>query len=179
MKRLLTLSLLAVCASVSAEVFRQVGPDGSVTFSDTSTPGAERVRVEPAQTVTLPPVPTRATETEQSGDGAKKADGSAPAYESFAILEPSNGQGIRANDGSVTVSLSLKPALAPGHKIELVLDGQDDEKVYSGSSLTFNLSQLSRGEHTVSARVNDASGKQLIETGTVSFNVLRVARGGS
>jgi len=177
MNRFLALFLITTCTTAGAEVFRQVGPDGTVTFSDTSTPGAERLRVEPAQTVTLPPVPTRATETEQSGDGAKKADGSAPAYESFAILEPSNGQGIRANDGSVTVSLSLKPALAPGHKIELVLDGQDDGKVYSGSSLIFKLSQLSRGEHTVSARVKDAGGEQLIETGTVSFNVLRVARG--
>lgn len=178
MKRLLSLSLLVLCASVNAEVFRQVGPDGSVTFSDTSTPGAERVRVAPAQTVTLPAAPPRATATEQSGGSTETTAEPVPAYESFTILEPSNDQGVRANDGNVTVSLSLRPGLAPGHKIELVLDGQDGGTVYSGSSLTFNLTNLSRGTHTVSARVKDARGEQLIETGTVSFHVLRAARGG-
>jgi len=177
MKRVLTLSLLVLFTSTHAEVFRQVGPDGSVTFTDMPAPGAERVQVEPAQTVNLPPVPPRATQTERSGDDVSGERKPTVSYGRFEILAPSNGDSIRANDGSVTVSLLLEPALVPGHKIELVLEGQGGGKVYSGSSMSFNLIQLSRGEHKVSARVKDARGGQLVETGTVSFNVLRVARG--
>jgi hypothetical protein len=72
----------------------------------------------------------------------------------------------------------LEPALAPGHTIELILDGEDGGQLYSDSKLTFNLSNLSRGEHRLLARVKNAKGEQFGETGAVSFYVLRVARGG-
>ena len=178
MNRVLILFLLAACTTVGAEVFRHVGPDGTVTFSDTPASGAERVNVAPAQTVNVRPVPQPAAGTQWPGGDAGENPGSAPSYDRFAIVEPSNGQSVRANDGSVTISLALEPALAPGHTIELVLDGEDGGKVYSGTALTFMLSGLSRGEHTASARVKNGSGDRIVEAGTISFYILRVARGG-
>jgi hypothetical protein len=178
MKQFLALILLAACVSAGAEVFRHVGPDGTVTFSDTPSPDAERVNVAPAQTVSVPPVSPRAARVRRPGGNDGDGSGSAPAYSRFAITAPSDGQSVRANDGSVTVSLLLEPALAPGHTIELILDGEDGGQVYSGSRLTFNLSNLSRGEHRLLARVKNAKGEQFGETGAVSFYVLRVARGG-
>jgi hypothetical protein len=171
MRRSLLLFLVFVCATASAKVFRRIGPDGQVYFSDQPGPDAEQVEVRPAQAISMPPVP------KQTGAAQPQHDVGA-SYSEFAIVSPTSGQGLRANDGNVTVSLSLQPKLMPGHTVMLNVDGEDGEQIKTGGGLTIELSNLSRGLHTVEATVIDAQGKALIQTGPVSFNVLRVAVGG-
>lgn len=96
------------------------------------------------------------------------------SYADLSIIKPSYDQGVTANDGSVTIYLSLKP----GHSIMLKVDGKDGERIYGGEALNFNLSKMSRGRHTVAARVVDQKGEELIRTGPVGFYVLRAALGG-
>ena len=159
MQRFISLLLLVASATASAEVFRRVGPDGEVYFSDTPTPGSQRVDLGDVQSVPLRSIPQGSSAIVQpTGDAL--ANESAPPYAQFEIIKPSNGQGVRANDGSVTVYLSLQPALR------------------SGDTLNFNLSNMSRGQHSLAARVQNAKGEGLIETGPVSFYVLRAALGG-
>ena len=177
MKRILAMLLIVACATASAEVFRRVGPDGEVYFSDTPAPGSQRVDLEGVQSVPLRSIPQRSSATVQpTGDALAKE--SAPPYAQFEIIKPSNGQGLRANDGSVTVYLSLQPALRAGDTIVLIVDGEDGASIHSGDTLNFNLSNMSRGQHSVAARVQNAKGEKLIETGPVSFYVLRAALGG-
>lgn len=177
MKRLVTFFLIVACATASAEIFRRIGPDGEVYFSDRPAPDAARVEVGPAQTIRLPAAaPRTATaETAAASDGGEQSG--SPAYAQFSIVKPSHNQGVRANDGSVTIYLELQPPLKPGHTIELSVDGQDGEKIRAGDTLNFNLSDMSRGRHYVAAKVVDEQGKELIETGPVGFYVLRVALG--
>ena len=171
MRRSLLLILVLVCATASAQVFRRIGPDGQVYFSDQPGPDAEQVEVSPAQAISLPHVP------EQTGAAQQQRDVVA-SYSAFTIVSPTSDQGVRANDGNVTVSLSLQPELMPGHAVMLNVDGEDGEQIKTGDGLAIELSNLSRGLHTVEATVVDAQGKALIQTGPVSFNVLRVAVGG-
>jgi hypothetical protein len=177
MQRFIALILVLVCATASAEVFRWVGPDGEVYFSDTPTPGSERMDLGTVQAVPLRSVPHRSSATEQPA-GSAVGNESVPPYVQFEIIKPSNGQGVRANDGSVTVYLSLQPALRSGDTVVLNVDGQDGASIRSGDMLNFNLSNMSRGQHSVAARVQNAKGEKLIETGPVSFYVLRAALGG-
>lgn len=177
MKSILGMLLIVACATASAEVFRRVGPDGEVYFSDTPAPGSQRVDLEGVQSVPPRPIPKRSSATVRpTGDAVEKK--SAPPYAQFEIIKPSNGQGLRANDGSVTVYLSLQPALRAGDTIVLIVDGEDGASIHSGDTLNFNLSNMSRGQHSVAARVQNAKGEKLIETGPVSFYVLRAALGG-
>jgi len=180
MLRVLALLLVLACATADAEVFRRVGPDGEVYFSDTPGSGAERVHVGPAQSGRVPaaPPPRRTGVEQTSGSGAEDQQSIAPSYAQFNIVKPSNEQGVRANDGSVTIYLALRPALMPGHTIALHINGEDGEKIRTGDTLNFNLSNLSRGRHTVAARVINKQGQALIKTAPVSFYVLRVALGG-
>ena len=172
MQRILLILLVFACATASAQVFKRIGPDGQVHFSDQPGPGAEWVDVTPAQAVSLPPVP------EQTGIVAVATQGDATvAYTEFSITSPTSDQGVRANDGNVTVHLSLQPALQSGHLIVLNIDGEDGESTNSGSGLMIELNNLSRGQHTVMATVVDEGGTVLIKTDPVSFNVLRVAGG--
>jgi hypothetical protein len=93
------------------------------------------------------------------------------------IVSPVNNQGVRANNGDVTVVLKLVPDLLPGHTIMLSIAGQDDEQVITGDDTAIELTNLSRGLHTIEATVFDEEDTVLIKAGPVSFNVLRVAVG--
>ena len=168
MQRIYLLLLMFVYATASAQVYKRIGPDGQVYFSDQPGPDAEQVEVSPAQAISLPPVP------EQTGAAQQQREVVA-SYSAFTIVSPTSDQGVRANDGNVTVSLSLQPELMPGHAVMLNVDGEDGEQI---KGLAIELSNLSRGLHTVEATVVDAQGKALIQTGPVSFNVLRAAVGG-
>lgn len=176
MRRTLLIFLLLVCAGSSAQVFKRTGPDGQVHFSDIPGSDAEQIEVTPVQTIGLPPVPDR-TDTTAAGtpDGRPSATS---LYTDFAIVSPGDGEAIRANDGDIEVRLALQPELRPGHRIVLKLDGEDGEQVESGERLSIRLTNLSRGLHSVEAVIIGDKDRILAETGPISFNVLRVARGG-
>ncbi len=172
MRRSLLMCLLAVCATGNAEVFRHIGPDGEVYFSDQAIPGSERVELRPAQTFTMPEV-SRPSAAAATGTGQTVEDKAGFTYAQFEIVKPSYDQGVRSKVGSVTIYMSLQPALRQGHAIELSVDGEDGVRLYSGEALNVNLSDMSRGRHTVEARVKNARDETMIKTGPVGFYVLR------
>lgn len=168
MKRLVLILAIFASAAAAAQVYKRVGPDGKVYFSDQPGTDADRVEVQPAQTISLPPVTEESdVVTEQPG----------PVYTAFAIVSPAGEQEIRANNGNVTVQLSLQPELQPGHSIKLMIDGEDGEAIKQGDGMSVTLNNLSRGRHTVAARVVDTAGKPLMQADPVGFNVLRAAVG--
>ena len=102
------------------------------------------------------------------------ATASAGSYTGFSITNPTNDQGVRANDGNVTILMSIQPALQSGHMIVLNVDGEDGKSSKTSSDLTMELENMSRGLHTITATVVDKDGNDLIKTETVSFHVMRV-----
>ena len=174
----LVLLLALASATATAQVYERIGPNGEIHLSDRPGPDARRIDVPPPQTVTLPPVPARAVRPEQrAGSAANPGSEAAPAYTAFTISSPSDGEGVRANDGNVTIRLALEPQLAPGHVIRLNLDGEDGVLNRSGANLDFPLTNLSRGRHSVEAQVMDVQGNVLMRAGPVTFYVLRFAGG--
>lgn len=171
----LVLLLALASATATAQVYERIGPNGEIYLSDRPGPDARRIDVPPPQTVTLPPVTPRSGRLE--GQGGDAANPAAPAYTAFSIVSPVAGEGVRANDGNVTVRLSLEPRLAAGHVIRLNLDGEDGVLKRSGGNLDFPLTNLSRGRHSVEAQVLDQAGNVLMTAGPVTFNVLRFAGG--
>jgi len=174
-KRVFLVCLVFACASALAQIYKRVGPDGQVYFSDQPGSGGERVDLPPVQTISLPPVPEPAV---QAGSADTDTQNITPAaYAEFAITSPASEQGVRANNGDVTIHLSLQPALRPGNRIAVSVNGEDGEAVYTTDSMMLDLKNMSRGRHTVAATVVDAAGKELIEASPVTFYVLRVALG--
>lgn len=168
---LITLIFLASSAG-SHQLYRHVGPNGEVYFTDQPSPNSVPVEISPANVipalqsgeVTLP-------ETE-------KSKATPIPYKTFNILSPTEDQGVRANDGKVIINFSLQPNLLPGHTIKLKIDGEEGKLVQSGESLTVNLFNVSRGLHVVQAFLLDSNGNMLMHAGPVNFYVLRVAIGG-
>lgn len=102
--------------------------------------------------------------------GITKKKDNKKIYSKFSILAPKDKQAIRANDGDVTVMLSLKPKLLPEHTLSMILDGK---QMAEGNLRMVNLTNLDRGEHKIYAIIKDTKGKVVRKSKEVNFTVIR------
>ena len=65
---------------------------------------------------------------------------------------------------------AIEPALAPGHAMQLYLDGT---LAQAAPDTTFQLSNVDRGTHSVELRVVDGSGATLINSEPSVFHLQR------
>lgn len=157
--------LLPVLAN--AEVYRWVDDDGNVHFGDS--PPEER-RSEPVEIRE----PTRAVPLEGAREILQRPvrpEAVDPeGYERIEIARPQDDEGVRANDGMVTVEVALEPGLASDHRIVWLLDGDVVEETTSTST---TLGPLERGRFGLEARVVDEEDVEQIASERIEFNVLR------
>jgi hypothetical protein len=170
MKRpVLSLAALLAC-SAQAEVYRTVGPDGSVTFTDQPVQGAEPVNLPPVSTYPAP----RPAAVEPDVQAESETDAAQP-YTRFFIASPAAEATIRDNQGNVPMRVQLVPPLQAerGHRIQFMVDGVDQGEPGTETGITFQ--SLDRGSHTLSARILDENGATLETTGPVTVFVLRAS----
>lgn len=153
------------CVSVQAEIYRWVDAQGNVVYGD-NPPKASAAK--PVNLPLLTVADSFTPEQQQREEPAKKDEDE--AYSDFKITAPVADDAIRSNEGSLTVSLSLKPKLKAGDGIVLYLDSK---QVAAGEALSFSLTDVERGEHSVFAVLNDAGGNIIQNTEPVKFSVLR------
>lgn len=92
-------------------------------------------------------------------------------YTKLAFIAPKENQTIKSGfGGEVSAMLSIKPPLKKGHQIVFMLDGK--EMVKSKSRIN-NFSNLSGGTHVVTAKIIDHSGRIVMTSRPVTFNVVR------
>lgn len=162
---LLVFGLSAV--SVHAEIYRWVDAAGNTVYGDNPPKqSAAKPVTLPLLTVADSPTPSPAKrEPEPAKETAEDV-----AYTDFKVTSPTVDEAIRANDGNITIAVSLKPQLKPGDGVTLYLDSK---QVASGVALSFALTEVDRGEHSVFAVLNDAGGNIIQNTEPVKFSVLR------
>jgi len=159
MKRILIILVLLACQA-HAEVYKSINADGDVVYSDTPTQGAERLKMPALPTYTPPPV---AAPSFTPKPAPEKSD----YYKSFAFVSPTNEETIRNNLGILNIQVSLSPALLGRlrHRVQFFLNGEPYGTPVGNTSLT--ISNLDRGEYTLSATVVDTDGNTLISTGDI------------
>jgi ribosomal protein L24 len=162
---LLIISLFFTC-SAQADVYKSVDEDGNVVFTDKPSPDAEKIIIKEVQTIEAPKVQTNKEALPEAEE--EKLVG----YSKVAIIHPQNGTGIRANDGNITITTTVEPALdnETGDTLALYMD---NKLVSTGSSTKFSLNNVDRGTHNFSVAVVDKDGKELIRSASISFSVLR------
>jgi ABC-type glycerol-3-phosphate transport system substrate-binding protein len=159
----LVVALPMVLSPAVAEIYSWVDENGELHYSDTPEEGAQQV--EPGPTNTFSASPGAAA---TSSSAAADDDAEAAAYADFAISSPTQEQVLWNTGGVVPVTLALSPRLKNGHQIQLLLDGA---QVMTGISLSYQLTSVERGAHSLQANIVDPAGKQLAAAQPVTFTV--------
>ena len=159
-------ALLLAAPVWAATVYKWVDENGVVHYSDQPHNDAQKIHVQAAQTYKSADsagVPT--------GPSAPPAAANAPsaAYQGCAIAQPVDDQTF-TNVDSLTVVVRTDPALRPGDKIFLLLDGLALNNG-AATGTPFVLSPVDRGTHTLQAVVRNSNGELQCQTPGVSFNV--------
>jgi hypothetical protein len=162
MRGLPLLILLTVCASAGATtVYKWVDDNGVVHFSDQPNPKAQKIEIADAQTyrsaaASAPPPAAAAT-----------APGSVPPV--CVIDSPSAGQ-VFLDTFSITGHVTLAHAGPPGSQPNLRLDGVDISTLV-GPDGSFAVSQVNRGDHTLTLQVSDDRGDVTCQGSPITFSI--------
>lgn len=137
-------------------VYKVINPDGSVSFSDQPAARSETLEISPVPTVpALSPQQINNAYQEQP-----QASQPVAYYQNLNIVSPADQSSFNSGSGDVSVVLEISPALANGHEVELRLD---NKVIKRGSQTQFMIPTVSRGTHSIHAKILSPSGKVLKE----------------
>jgi hypothetical protein len=173
---LLLLLGTATAARLEAPIYRLDDPQRPPEFTDRP----PRLALDPVtlgESSAFPDPRPPATQAREAAPRAtipaSEAPKDTPPQPTVAIISPSPGEAIRANNGAAPLALALNPALASGEQLRLELDGQT---LMTTPSPPPALEGLARGEHTLKIERLSPKGQSLAEA-THTFYVLRTALG--
>ncbi len=170
------LLLILVSSSVFAEIYRWIDENGNTVYSDQPVDDAEQIDLPEASIYSPVVVPLEVSDdSSETAEDVGSEDDEMPAAPNYQlqIASPQDDEAIRANDGNMTVNIQIRPPLSQkrGDMIQLRMDGRPYGQPSSG--LSFNLTNMDRGTHTLSAVVMNASGEALSQSATIKFHLQR------
>ncbi|USD21325.1 DUF4124 domain-containing protein [Microbulbifer variabilis] len=159
--------------NTSSTIYKVVGPDGQVTFSDTPPPNgqAQEVQLAPinVQPIALPrTLPTRKLSPKDETDTGKEGY-TGPV--SIQIVSPLDGATIPPGQRFIPLQVDVQPVYPEGASFFAVVDGKPWQGSSSGAGLDISL--LERGTHTVQAVLTDSKGQVLAQSQVVTLYVKR------
>ncbi len=160
MRGLPLLLLLAVSASASsATVYKWVDDNGVVHFSDQPNPKAEKLTIPGAQTYGA----------QAAAIAAPAAAAPRPAATPVCVIDtPAAGQAF-LDTFSISGHVTLAN-LGAAAQATLRMDGLDISALL-GPGGSFAVSQVDRGEHTLTLQVTNARGEVICEGTAVTFSI--------
>ncbi len=160
------LLLLLYPLSVLGDIYKSIGPEGQVIYSDQAVPGAEEIRLDPVQTYSPPRLPRTLDPDTQTAPSLEPDH-----YEGFSVQQPGDHETIWDNQGNVSVVLSLQRDLRPGDEFQVLLD--DHHVIARGHTPIFHLQNIDRGTHRLQGVIMDAFGGEVARTPTITFHLRR------
>jgi hypothetical protein len=154
-----------------AQVYKQVDEDGNITYTDQPDSAADTATL--AKLSPLNQIPTLLAPTDDKAL-AETADGETElfaGYNSALIVSPENDSIIPHSQISIVIQLSLSPHLQAGHRVQFWFDGAPQDQPVAATS--YQIDNIERGSHSLSARVLNAQGQLLISTASVEVHVKR------
>jgi len=96
------------------------------------------------------------------------------SYVAADVVFPAHDAAVRSNAGDLTVKAHVEPALAQGHRLQLLLDG-----VPLGVAQRvpeFPLQNIDRGTHRLQIRIIDEAGETVFTGAASTFHLMRHSR---
>lgn len=166
MQRILfTLISLACSVALATTVYKWVDENGVVHYSDQPHPNAQKLQVVGVQTYSSSAAAVRA-----SGAGDSDTGSAAPnPYKGCAIAQPLDQQNL-PNAQSVFIRVATDPLPRGDDRIYITMDGQ---ALNGGepTGMSFNVTPIDRGAHSVQAQVRGTDDQVLCQTPTITFYV--------
>ncbi len=151
------------CSVASAEttVYKWVDENGVTHFSDQPHENAQKVDIRDPTTYSAANGPPLGSSTEK--------DKPSGPYDHCSLSQPTPDQ-VFLSAYSVTVVVNTQPALRPGDRIVVTLDGRPlTDLAAASTSITINA--IDRGTHSVEATVQDSTGQAVCTTASSTFHV--------
>jgi len=167
MGRTLLYILLLIALPAAAQIYKYTDANGNTAYSNQPPDGVQ------AQPLELPPL-NRVEPQAPSAPQAPTAEQPQPpriAYEVLELAGLPTDEALRANNGTFTVNVLIKPRLQPPHQLRLLLDDQPYGQPSNVPVL--QLINIDRGEHRLAVQVID--GQTVIQQSPPAvFTVQRV-----
>ncbi len=162
-RMLFTLMSLACSVALATTVYKWVDENGVIHYSDQPHPNAQKLQVQGVQTYSSSSAAVRAP--------AEGESGSAPPnpYKGCAIAQPLDQQNL-PNAQSVFIRVAADPVPRGSDHVFITMDGQG---LNGGqpTGLSFNVTPIDRGAHSVAAQIRGPDDSVLCQTPTVTFYV--------
>jgi len=159
--------LLLIALPAAAQIYKYTDANGNTAYSNQPPDGVQ------AQPVELPPL-NRVEPQAPVAPQAPTAEQPQPPRNAYDILELAGlptDKALRANNGTFTVNVLIKPRLQPPHQLRLLLDDQPYGQPSNVPVL--QLINVDRGEHRLAVQVID--GQTVIQQSPPAvFTVQRV-----
>lgn len=166
MGRTLLSILLLIALPAAAQIYKYTDASGNTVYSDQAPDGVQ------AQPVELPPL--NSVQPQAPSPPSSDTPSPAPARNAYEVLELTGlptEEALRANNGTFTVSVLIKPRLQPPHQLRLLLD--DAPYGQPSNVPILQLVNVDRGEHRLAVQV--INGETIIQQSpAVVFTVQRV-----
>lgn len=167
MGRCFLLISLLIALPAAAQIYKYTDAEGNTAYSNQPPDGVK------AQPVELPPL--NSVEPQTSGKApapqSPNREQTASVYEVLALTNLPTTEALRANNGTFTVNVLIKPRLQGGHLFRLVLDDQPYGQPSNVPIL--QLVNVDRGTHSLAVQVIE--GENVVQQSpTVTFTVQRV-----
>jgi len=160
------LMLLLIALPAAAQIYKYTDAAGNTAYSNQPPDGvqAQPVELPPLNSVAPSPPTTPSTE-------ANSREQSHNAYEVLELTGLPTEEALRANNGTFTVNVLIKPRLQGPHLFRLLLDNQPYGQPSNVPIL--QLVNIDRGEHSLAVQV--INGENVVQQSpTVTFTVQRV-----
>lgn len=176
--RLLLFLLLSVFSfaitAASNPIYKSVDEKGVVTYSDQPNAQAETVTLSRENISKRPHTQSiNSTDATNTTDAAKANE--REEYTAFSISSPKDQETFQ-NATEIAVSVDIQPALQKDDTIEFYFDGNSVAAPSTNTAITIPKMRdgqeiITRGSHTLSASVLNASGDKLITTPSITIFV--------
>jgi hypothetical protein len=160
------LLVLLATAAAFAEAYTWTDENGVVNYSDRPEPGATIIDLGENR-FSRPRPTTRSTPTTTTQNSEESSEPSGPGYSSLEITSPGAEETLWNIEATLSVSLTLTPALKAGHQVRAYFDGTP--QIVSGAN--FQIPEVYRGVHNLQVEVIDETGKLMIRSQPNRFYV--------
>ena len=164
-----TVLLLGAAAVAAGPTYRWVDAHGQVHYSDRPVEGAQEVQLEGMiQSYSPPAIDTTSPGSSERAAAAPETAASAPL--AVRIVSPQPDETLWNLGGRLPVAVQVQPALQEGERVNVYLDGN---RVVDGEPgrVAFEIEEVYRGEHSLSAAVENASGAEIVRSDPIRFYV--------